>query len=125
MQLTAWASLAAIAVYFWMGLNVSRVRARLAIPAPSMDGPVEFLSRVRAQTNTLEQLPLLLVPLWSCGFFLGDRWAAAGGALWCLGRVYYALGYYSDPPKRIPGFFASLAASVMLFAGAVVGLVAR
>lgn len=123
MYLTAWVTLAAVAIYFWIGANVSRVRARLAIPAPLMEGPVEFQSCLRVQMNTLEQLPLFLPPLWMCAVFLGDRWAAAGGALWCVGRVLYAVGYYSDPQKRILGFFTSLAASALLVAGAAAGLV--
>jgi glutathione S-transferase len=87
-----------------------------------MDGPLAFQSAMRVQANTLEQLPLALVPLWLCAWFLGDAWAAAGGLLWCLGRLMYALGYYRDPARREAGFVLGMVASALLVLGSVVGL---
>jgi glutathione S-transferase len=116
-------TLAALAVYTWTGFNAGRARITYKVPAPSMDGPAEFQSRMRVQANTLEQLPLLLVPLWLCAVYLGDAWAAAGGLLWCAGRVLYAIGYYRDPSKRELGFVTATVASVLLIVGTVVGLI--
>jgi glutathione S-transferase len=65
---------------------------------------------------------MLLVPLWMCALFLGDRWAAAGGLLWCVGRIAYALGYYRDPAKREVGFVVGMVASGSLVVGTVIGL---
>jgi glutathione S-transferase len=62
------------------------------------------------------------VPLWLCATYLGDGWAAAGGAVWCIGRVVYALGYYKAPAKREFGFITAMAASALLVLGTVVGL---
>lgn len=121
-HLTAWISLAALAVYLWTGINVARARMKYQVPAPAMDGPVGFQSVLRVQANTLEQLPLLLVPLWLCATLLGDAWAAAGGLLWCAGRVAYALGYYRDPAKREIGFITGMIASALLILGSVIGL---
>jgi glutathione S-transferase len=87
-----------------------------------MDGPLAFQSVLRVHANTLEQLPMLLVPLWLCAVYLGDTWAAAGGLLWCVGRVVYALGYYRDPAKREAGFITAMIASALLILGTVVGL---
>jgi glutathione S-transferase len=123
MYLTAWATLAAIAVYGWTFANAGRARGKYKVAAPSMDGPPAFQSAMRVQTNTLEQLPLVLAPMWLCALFLGDAWAGAGGLLWCLGRVVYALGYYRDPAKRELGFMVGLGASALLMVGTVVGLV--
>ncbi|MCA1245433.1 MAPEG family protein [Massilia sp. MS-15] len=125
MYLTAWATLAALGVYFWTGVNAGRARIRHGIPAPSMEGPEAFQRCQRVQANTLEQLPLVLVPLWLCAFFLGDAWAAAGGLLWGLGRVAYALGYYRDPARREIGFVTGMLASALLIGGTVWGLVLR
>ena len=75
--------------------------------------------------NTLEQLPLVLVPLFLCGAFLGDVWAAAGGLLWCASRILYALGYYRDPAKREMGFIVGMLACAALIGGSVVGLLLR
>jgi len=122
MQLTEWAMLAVLGVYFWTGVMAGWARARYQVPAPSMEGPVPFQSAQRVQANTLEQLPLVLVPLWLCGHFLSDGWAAAGGLLWCLGRILYALGYYRDPARRETGFVVGMLACGALVVGSVAGL---
>jgi glutathione S-transferase len=122
MVLTAWATLAALGVYFWTGVMAGWARIKYNVPAPMMDGPLPFQSAQRVQANTLEQLPLVLGPLWLCSHFLGDRWAAAGGLLWCVGRILYALGYYRDPARREIGFIVGMVACGALVAGSAVGL---
>ena len=125
MKLTAWITLAALGVYAWTIFKAGAARVKYKVNAPSVDGPAGFQSALRVQMNTLEQLPLLLAPLWLCALFLGDKWAAAGGALWCVGRVMYALAYYQDPAKREAGFVIGIVACALLIAGACVGLVLR
>jgi glutathione S-transferase len=125
MHLTAWATLAILAVYFWTFAIAARARITYKVAAPSMDGPAPFLAAQRVQANTLEQLPLVLAPMWLCGMYLGDTWAAAGGLLWCAGRILYALGYYKAPAKREAGFVLALVASALLIAGTVWGLVMK
>lgn len=125
MHLTAWATLAILAVYFWTGFNAGRARNTYQVSAPSMEGPAPFQAAQRVQANTLEQLPLVLVPLWLCALYLGDTWAAAGGLAWCVGRVLYALGYYQAPSKREAGFVIGMLASGFLIGGTVYGLVLR
>jgi glutathione S-transferase len=122
MPLTPWALLAVLAVYFWTAAMAGFARVKYAVPAPSMAGPPPFERAQRVQANTLEQLPLVIVPLWLCASHLGDGWAAAGGALWCVGRIAYALGYYKAPAQRELGFVLGLLASGLLVAGTVVGL---
>lgn len=122
MHLSAWATLAVLGVYFWTGVMAGWARTKYKVPAPGMDGPLPFQSAQRVQANTLEQLPLVLAPLWLCAIYLGDRWAAAGGLLWCLGRIVYALGYYRDPSKREAGFIIGMLACGALVAGSAVGL---
>lgn len=122
MKLTAWTTLAALCVYFWMIFNVGRARARFQIMAPSVDGPAAFLSVLRVHANTVEQIVMFLPALWMCAYFLDDRWAALGGAVWCVGRVVYALAYYRDPAKRGPGFGITMLATAALMAGTAFGL---
>jgi glutathione S-transferase len=122
MRLTAVATLAVLGVYFWTGVMAGWARVKYKVPAPAMDGPLPFQSAQRVQANTLEQLPLVLAPLWLCAMYLGDVWAAAGGLLWCLGRIVYALGYYRDPSKREAGFIIGMLACGALVAGSLVGL---
>lgn len=123
MQWTAWITLGALMIYLWTAINVSKARATYKVPAPAMDGPLEFMCVVRVQANTVEQLVIFLPALWLCAYFLGDRWAAAGGALWILGRMVYALGYYQAPSKRGIGFGIGLAADLALMIGAAIGLI--
>lgn len=123
MYLTAWATLAVLGVYFWTGFMAGWARVKYKVPAPSLEGPLPFQSAQRVQANTLEQLPLVLVPLWLCSHFLSDTWAAVGGLLWCVGRVLYALGYYRDPAKREAGFIIGMLACGALVGGSVFGLV--
>jgi glutathione S-transferase len=125
MYQTAWATLAILAVYFWTGFNAGRARNTYQVSAPSMEGPAPFQAAQRVQANTLEQLPLALVPLWLCAMYLGDTWAAVGGLAWCVGRVLYALGYYNAPPKREAGFIMGLLASLYLIGGTVWGLLIK
>jgi glutathione S-transferase len=125
MHLTAWATLAILAVYFWTGFNAGHARVKFKVDAPSMDGPAPFQAAQRVQANTLEQLPLVLVPLWLCAMYLGDTWAAAGGLAWCVGRVLYALGYYQAPAKREAGFVIGMLACLFLIGGTVWGLVVK
>ena len=122
MYLTAWATLAVLGVYFWTGVMAGWARVKYGVPAPRMDGPPAFQNAQRVQANTLEQLPLVLAPLWLCAWYLGDLWAAAGGLFWCAARILYALGYYRDPARREAGFVLGMIASGSLVAGAAVGL---
>ncbi|HEX2531306.1 MAG TPA: MAPEG family protein [Burkholderiaceae bacterium] len=125
MKWTAWATLAALAVYFWTVVNAARARVKYKVTAPSMEGPLQFQSAQRVQVNTVEQLVLFLPALWLCAYLLGDRWAALGGAVWVVGRVLYARAYYQNPGRRAPGFILTLLSSVALALGAAAGLLLR
>ena len=122
MHWTALVSIAALAVYAWMLGVAGRAREKYKVPAPSMDGPVEFLSALRVQANTVEQMVLFFPALWLCAALLSDEKAAMGGAIWVLGRVVYAVAYYRDPKKRTLGFFITAFGSVSLLIGAAIGL---
>lgn len=122
MAWTASVTLVALLVYLWMTINVSRARIRYHVPAPLVDGPQEFMSVLRVQLNTVEQMVLFLPALWMCAWLLGDRYAAAGGAAWILGRLLYARAYYRNPADRGPGYALTLVASFALMVGAAIGL---
>ena len=122
-KMTAWTTLAALLVYFWTAFNVAKAHAKYKVSAPVMDGPPEFNRIMRVQANTVEQIVMFLPALWMCAYFLGDRWAALGGVLWCVGRIAYALGYYRDAAKRSTGFGITMFATFALMIGTIVGLV--
>lgn len=116
---TAWATLAVLAMVFWIMFNVGRARARFRIDAPAMDGPPAFTSVLRVHANTVEQLVLFLPALWLCAVFYSDRFAALCAAVWIAGRILYAASYYRDPAKRGPGFGIALLALLVLICATV------
>ena len=122
MQWTSWATIAALAVYVWTAVNVSRARSRYGVKAPAVDGPPEFLRAMRVQLNTVEQIILFLPCLWLCALWFGDHVAAIGGAVWVVGRIWYALAYYRDASRRAKGFVLTITASLSLLLLAVIGL---
>lgn len=109
-------SLLALLVYFWMGLQVGRARAKCGVQAPAMTGDPVLERTIRAHYNTLEWLPLFLVPLWLFAIYWSDLVAALVGLVWIVGRVLYQMGYVRDPSKREAGFLIqALAVAVLLF----------
>jgi glutathione S-transferase len=117
--LTTLALIAALFVYFGLGAVVGQARAKYGVPAPQPSGHPEFDKRNRVHINTLEQLALLVPGVIVAAPVLGDMITAGLTAVWSLGRILYARGYYADPGKRGPGFgltfFPSL---ILLVAGA-------
>ena len=109
-------TLLALLTYFWMGLQVGRARAKCGIQAPAMTGDPVLERTIRAHYNTLEWLPLFLVPMWLFSLYWSDLVAAVLGLIWIVGRVVYQLGYVADPAKREVGFLIqALAVAVLLF----------
>ncbi|MBU1377268.1 MAG: MAPEG family protein [Alphaproteobacteria bacterium] len=109
-------SLLALLTYFWMSLLVGRARGKSGIKAPAMTGDPVLERTIRVHYNTLEWLPLLLVPMWLFAIYWNDNIAAALGLVWIAGRILYALGYMADPAKREVGFMIqALAVAVLLF----------
>lgn len=109
-------TLLALLTYFWMSLQVPVARRKCGIAAPAMTGDPVLERTIRAHYNTLEWLPLFLVPLWLFAIYWNDLWAAAIGLVWIVGRIVYQVGYVSAPEKRATGFLIqALAVAVLLF----------
>ena len=109
-------SLLALLVYFWMGLMVGRARSKSGIAAPAMTGDPVLERTIRAHYNTLEWLPLFLVPLWLFAIYWNDLIAAGIGVVWIVGRILYQRGYAQAAEKREMGFLIqALAVAVLLF----------
>ncbi|MDP3300151.1 MAG: MAPEG family protein [Phenylobacterium sp.] len=109
-------TLLALLVYFWMGLQVGRARGKSGIQAPAMTGDPVLERTIRAHYNTLEWLPLFLIPMWLFAIYWSDLIAALVGLVWIAGRVVYQIGYVADPKKRELGFMVqALAVAVLLF----------
>ena len=127
-DLYAWpalATIAALAVYLASFVLAGRMRGKHRVVAPSTDGPEEFKRAQRIQANTLEQIVPFLASLWLFAIYVSPLWAAALGAVWIAGRVFYMVSYFRDPAKRGPGFVLAAAAWITLLAGALIGVICR
>lgn len=123
MLLVALVSLAAVVLYVFVTLRAARLRGRHGIDAPTMSGPPEFERALRVQMNTLEQLVPFVVALWLCALYLQPLFAALVGVAWLVARIMYATTYAKDPAKRQPGFAIGMVATIILIAGAAVGVI--
>ncbi len=124
--MSSWVSLVTIAAllfFFVVTINVGRARAKYGIKPPEMSGSPEFERVVRVQQNTLEQLSLFLPALWIFAYFVNPIAAAGLGAVWVIGRIIYAWGYYQAAEKRGPGFGIATLATVVLLLGSLIGIV--
>jgi len=122
---TAAVTLLAVGFYFFLATRVAVARGKFGVKHPATTGNPDFERVFRVHMNTLEWLPMFLVPLWVCALWLDDRAAAILGLVWIAGRVLYFVGYSRAVEKRIPGFFVQGIACILLFVGAIAGLVMR
>lgn len=100
----------------WMAINVGRARKKFGIKYPTMysDTNNEFNCIQRAHQHALENHPTFLLML-MVGGLQYPKCAAAFGHVYILGRVLFALGYYTgDPEKRSRGAFYHIAELLLL-----------
>ncbi|MEQ8734781.1 MAG: MAPEG family protein [Rhodospirillaceae bacterium] len=121
--LTALATIGALFVYFYCMIQVGRARFKYDVKPPSVDGPEEFQRINRVHQNMLEQLIMFFPALWLFAFAWGDLAAGVLGAIFAIGRILYAQGYYKAPEKRSGGFAVSSLTTIVLILGALVGTV--
>jgi len=113
----------ALILYLVVTLNVGRTRAKYGVKPPATTGDPKFECALRVQQNTLEQLVFFLPLLWIFSYYISSLWGLILGAVWIVGRILYAWGYYQAPEKRGPGFGISSLSSLVLLGGAIVGVV--
>lgn len=109
--------------YQILAINVGRARAKYKVPPPQMTGDPDFERVLRVQQNTLEQLVFFLPLLWLFSFYVSPLWGAGIGAVWLVGRIIYAWGYYQAAEKRTIGFGISSISGLVLFLGSLVGII--
>ena len=115
-MLVAIVTLCALLLYFFMGLRVGQARSKFEVAAPATSGHPEFDRMFRVHANTLEWLPLFLVSMWLFALYWNDRFAAAVGVVWIVGRILYMTGYTRAAGARGAGFgIQALATGVLLF----------
>ena len=115
----------ALLVYYFTLFKSGMARGRFKIAAPSHEGPEEYVRHVRAHQNTVEHLVLFLPGLWLFAVAVDPIWAAAIGAIWPVGRLMYALGYYKAPEKRSIGLYISMPPIYIFILGSLIGFVVK
>jgi len=88
-----------------------------------MSGNPDFERVLRVQQNTLEQMILFLPSLWLFSQFISPIWGSAIGAVWIIGRILFAWGYYQAAEKRAVGFGISTLATLALLGGSFTGII--
>ncbi|BAY22185.1 MAPEG family protein [Calothrix sp. NIES-2100] len=112
-----------LVLYLVITINVGRARGKYKVPPPQMTGDPDFERVLRVQQNTLEQVVLFLPGLWLFSFYINPLWAAGIGAVWLVGRIVYAWGYYQAAEKRMVGFGISSLSGMVLLVGSLVGII--
>lgn len=112
----------ALVMFIVFGALVSRARGMFGVPAPTTTGDPRFERIYRVHQNTAEQLIVFLPSLWMFAVFVSDLWAGLLGLVFLGGRALYASSYFVDASKRTLGFVISIAASLTLLVGAVIGV---
>lgn len=123
LPLTTLVTVAAICLYFYMGLRVGKARTTYGIAAPATTGDPTFERMNRVHLNTLEGMPIFLPLLWLFASYHGDPIAAGLGLVWVIGRTIFMLGYTAEAGKRSAGFAIQFFATVFLLIGTIVGAV--
>jgi glutathione S-transferase len=120
--LTGFVTLVAVLITLGFAILVGRTRGRVRIDAPAMTGHPDLERALRIQGNTVEQIVIFLPALWLAALYFQGWWAPIIGAVWCLGRVLYAVTYGTHK-QRLPGFALTVLPSLILIVLAVIGLI--
>jgi glutathione S-transferase len=123
LHLPALTTLVAVLLYVMTLANVAFARAKYKIVAPAVSGNPDFERIFRVQMNTLEQLVAFLPALWLFALYVSPAWSSVIGTVWIVGRVFYAVAYAQAADKRGPGSVTGFAALVVLWVGALWGVV--
>ncbi|MBD2494748.1 MAPEG family protein [Nostoc sp. FACHB-280] len=124
--MSPWTSLITVLtllLYSVITINVGRARAKYKVMPPQMTGDLNFERVLRVQQNTLEQTILFLPGLWLFSVYINPLWGAVIGAIWLIGRIVYAWGYYQAAEKRMIGFAITTMSGTVLLLGSLIGII--
>lgn len=103
------------------GALAGQARVRWRVKAPAVVGHEMFERAYRVQMNTIEQIVVFVPALYIAARYWPVAWVAALGAVYLVGRQLYRQAYVAAPDKRGLGFMLSLAPTVLLLLGGLVG----
>ncbi|ADV15066.1 MAPEG family protein [Mesorhizobium sp. M7A.F.Ca.CA.001.09.2.1] len=69
---------------FGIALTVARTHKRTGVLAPTMTGDPLLERTIRANSNSIEWLPIFLPSMWLFAVYWSAPWAAALGLLWIM-----------------------------------------
>lgn len=121
MPLIAIVTCLALLQFVGFAMLVGWARGKFGVLAPATTGHPVFERYYRVQMNTLEMLAVFLPSLWIFGYFVDERWGAALGLVFIVGRVLYLVGYVQDPKRREIGFALSFFPALLLLVGGLYG----
>jgi uncharacterized membrane protein YecN with MAPEG domain len=111
----------ALVTYVVITINVGRARVKYNVLPPNTTGNPDFERVLRVQQNMVENMPPFLAGLWVFSLMVDPKIGAGLGAVWILGRILYAWGYYQAAEKRGPGFGIAFLAQFALMLGSLYG----
>jgi len=123
MKYTALVTVAALVFTFLVSGRVGSMRVKFGVSAPTTAGQPDFERAFRVHMNTIEQLVLFIPLLWLASGVIGDLWASAVGAVWIVGRIIYAGGYWKAADKRGPGMIITIISTGVLGLATLWGIV--
>jgi uncharacterized membrane protein YecN with MAPEG domain len=121
---TALITMLTLLMYYEQNITISVARKKYGVKIPHTTGNLDFERVFRVHYNTLEQLPLFLIPLWFFALTISSYWAGWLGLVWLIGRAGYTYGYYQAADKRHSyGSVLSYLSGTVLIIGSLIGIV--
>ena len=118
-------SLLTVLLVYGQSIAVGMARRKYKIAPPHTTGNLDFERVFRVHYNTLEQLPIFLIPLWIFALTVNSVWAGWLGLVWLVGRVGYTYGYYKTAKTRHNSIsMVSYLAGTILIIGSLLKVIA-
>jgi glutathione S-transferase len=120
--LTAAVTLLTILIAIGTAILVARTRRTTGIQPPAMSGDPRLERALRVQGNTVEGFIIFLPALWLAALYFQGWAPPIIGLVWCLGRIFYAVGYVADAERRHIGFGICIFSVLILVILAAIGI---
>lgn len=124
-SLPALVTLAIVLWYMVTVFQVGRARSKYKVQAPATTGDPAFERVFRVQMNELENLVVFLPSMWIYALMGNPRNAAILGALYLVGRIVYAVGYWAEARRRAVGYYIGTLAFALTWTMALASALGR
>ena len=121
----ALATLALVLWYMVTVFQVGRARSKYKVWAPATTGDPGFERAYRVQMNEVENLVAFLPSMWIYAVMGNPRVAAIAASVYLVGRVIYAIGYWSAANRRGPGYYIAMVAMAVTWTLALASALGR